>query len=136
MKCDASKQRLVAAYEQFYTNGCKHITYDSTFLNEAELNHSIIELELLICSGCLGQNYLFGSPFKIFTAHKLLLSCFSEEKKSKTTHMWLARWVDRLLTFEYELELIPGKRCDSLKIYPGTPIETLHQCRKWAKLLL
>ena len=126
MKCDASKQRLGAVFEQIYTNGWKLITYVSTFLNEAELNHSIIELELLICSGCLGQNYLFGSPFKIFTAHKLILSCFSEEEKSKTTHKWLVRWVDRLLNFEYELELIPGKRWDSLKIYPGTPIETLH----------
>ena len=39
----------------------------------------------------------------------MLLSCLSEEKNSKTTQIWLVRWLDRLLPFDFEIKHIPGK---------------------------
>ena len=73
-----------------------------------ELKYSINELELLVVVLVVThyQNYLFGAPFKIITDHKALLSCHSEEKKSKITQTRLIRWVDKLLPFDYEIEQV------------------------------
>ena len=56
------------------------------------------------------QNYLFGATFKIVTDQKALLSSLSEAKNSKTTQTRLARCVDCLLPFGYEIEQITGKK--------------------------
>ena len=55
------------------------------------------------------QNYFFRASFKIIRDHKALLSCSPEEKNSKTTQTRLVQWIDILLSFDYEIEHIPGK---------------------------
>ena len=57
-------------------------------MNEAELKHSIKELEMLAVVWAVThyQSNLFGAPFKIITDHEALLSCLSEEKKPKKKH--------------------------------------------------
>ena len=54
------------------------------------------------------KHYLHGQEFKVLTDHQALLSALNETRGNKTYQSRLTRWVDRLLPFNFTIELVPG----------------------------
>ena len=54
--------------------------------------------------------YLFGKTFTVLTDHKALLSVLKSHRSNKSYNSRLARWIDRLLPFDFNIEHIPGTR--------------------------
>ena len=54
--------------------------------------------------------YLKGKHFQILTDHQALLSALRENRGNKTYQSRLTRWADRLLQFDYEIDLLPGTK--------------------------
>ena len=87
------------------------IAYPSGFLNKNEQRYSINELELIavVWPLVLFKNLLYGSHVTLQTDHQALLSTFENNRGNETYQSRLTRWVDRLLTFHFEVEHIAGK---------------------------
>ena len=100
-----------ASIERKHKNTWHTIAFASRFLNEHESKYSTNELELLAVVWSLEhfKHYLYGTEFTLQTDHRALLSALNENRGNKTNQSRLTRWVDRLLPFNFELELIPGK---------------------------
>ena len=111
VRCDASKKGLEACSEQFVNSTWYPIAYASRFLNNLEQRYSTKELELLAVFWALEhfKYYLYGSHFTLQTDHQALLSALKENRGNKTYQSRLTRWVDRLLSFHFSVEHIPGK---------------------------
>ena len=54
--------------------------------------------------------YLFGKTFTVLTDHRALLSVLKSHRSNKSYNSRLTRWIDRLLTFDFNIEHIPGTR--------------------------
>ena len=100
-----------ASIDRKHKNTWHTIAFASRFLNEHESRYNTNELELLAVVWSLEhfKHYLYGTEFTIQTDHRALLSALNENRGNKTNQSRLTRWVDRLLPFNFELELIPGK---------------------------
>ena len=112
IKCDASRAGLGAALEKRSPIGWITIAFASRFLNPKEEQYSANELELLgfVWSVEYFKYYLFGKSFKIITDHRALLSIMKEHRSNKSYNSRLTRWVDRLLSFDFNIEHIPGAK--------------------------
>ena len=112
IKCDASRAGLGAALEQSSPSGWHTIAFASRFLNSNEERYSINELELLgvVWSVKYFKYYLFGKSFTIITDHRALLSIMKEHRSNKSYNSRLTRWIDRLLSFDFNIEHIPGAK--------------------------
>ncbi len=124
--CDASKSGLGAVSEQKQQAIWTPIAFASRFPNAAESRYSTNELELLgvVWSIEHFKNYLLGRAFTVRTDHRALLSALSSNRGNKTSFSRLARWVDRLLPFQFEIEHLAGKDmgwADYLSRHPGAP---------------
>ncbi len=102
------------------------IAFASRFLNPAEAKYSINELELLavVWSVEYFKNYVYGRHFTVRTDHRALLSALKSNRGNKTTFSRLARWVDRLLPYTFEITHIPGKDmgfADYMSRFPTGP---------------
>jgi hypothetical protein len=114
--------------------GCdKPIAYASRTLNEAELNYSTVEKELLaVVWACKHfRTYLLGRRFQIVTDHKGLTWIFNVKDPSSRLMKW------KLLLDEYEIQYRAGMRtcvADSLSRYPiqclNVDLEELTEERK------
>ncbi len=70
------------------------------------------------------KNYLLGRIFVVRTDHQALLSALQSNRGNKTSFSRLARWVDRLLPFTFEVQHIPGQDmgwADYFSRHPGAP---------------
>ena len=54
--------------------------------------------------------YLFGKSFTINTDQQALLSIMKEHRSNKSYNSRLTRWVDRLLSFDFNIEHLPGAK--------------------------
>ena len=87
------------------------IAYASRFLNKAEEQYSIIELELLGVVWALEhfKHYLLGHKFTVQTDHRALLSIL-KERSTKIHQSRLTRWCDKLIPFTLTNDYIPGSK--------------------------
>ena len=111
LKCDASHTGFRAVLEQQYPEGWFPIAYASRFLNEAETKYSTNKLELLSVVWATNhfKYYLLGSKFELITDHTALLSALKPNRANKSRQSRLIRWVDKLLSYTFSIQHIPGK---------------------------
>ena len=85
--CEESHNGLGAVLEQLGTEGWRHISFASRFLNAAEKKYSANELEMLavVWGTKYIRNYILGRSFTVITDHKALISLLNgNNKKNKT----------------------------------------------------
>ena len=56
------------------------------------------------------KHYLFGKSFTIITDLRALLSIMKEHRSNKSHDSRLTRWIDCLLSFDFNIEHIPGAK--------------------------
>ena len=120
IKCDASRSGLGAALEQLTVDGWKPISFASRFLNSSEECYSINELELLgvVWSIEYFKNYLYGKEFTVITNHRAFNSR-------------LARWVDRLLPYQFSIEHLPGAKMGLVDYISRNPYQPAKSVSKY-----
>lgn len=122
---DASQFAIGGILSQGNIGSDKPIAYASRTLNNAEINYSVIEKELLgiIYAVKYFRPYLFGRKFKIVTDHKPLQWLFSlKEPQSR-----LVRWRLKLEEYDYEIVYKKGKNntnADALSRVQIHPLDT------------
>ena len=55
------------------------------------------------------KRYLLGKKFVIVRDHKALSSALERNRSNKSYQSRLTRWVDRLLSYQFEITRIPGR---------------------------
>ena len=75
------------------------------------MKNSINELELLavVWSVELFKNFVHGTTFAVDSNHKALQSVLSANNRNKTFSSLLTRWVDRLLSYDFNVVHTPGR---------------------------
>ena len=111
LKNDASHTGLGAVLEQQYAESWFPIAYASRFLSRAELKYSTNELDLLSVVWATDhfKYYLLGSIFDLITNHTALISALKPNWANKPRQSRLSRWADKLLTYTFTVNHIPGK---------------------------
>lgn len=107
---DASKDGLGAVLTQKDEEGHEHpIIYSSRSLHGSEVNYGISKLELLavVWAVQLYRPYLLGSPFTItiISDHSALNGLL----KTKQPTGILARWIEILAEYDYQIKFRPGR---------------------------
>ena len=88
------------------------------------------------------QNYILGRNFLVVTDHKAVIFLWNGNNKNKTIFSRLTRWLDRLIPFDFQIELKPGAKiglADYLSRHPcneATPISTYDNMFTVAKINL
>ncbi|KAM1376157.1 hypothetical protein ACFX2F_037927 [Malus domestica] len=110
LMCDASDYALGAVLGQRKNKQPHVIYYASRTLNDAQLNYSTIEKELLAVVFALDKfrSYLIGTKFIVFTDHAALKYLFTK-KEAKPR---LIRWM--LLLQEFDIEIRDKKECENV----------------------
>ena len=112
IKCNASRKGLGCALEQRTPKGWHTVAFASRFLNSVEVRYSINELVLLgvVWSIEHFKYYLYGKPFTVITDHRALLSIMRENRATKSYKSPPTSWVDRLLSFDFSIDQLPGSK--------------------------
>ena len=133
IKCDASRSGLGAALEQLTVDGWKPISFASRFLNSSEERYSINELERLgvVWSKEYFKNYLYGKEFTVITDHRALLSILKEHQSNKSYNSRLSRCVDRLLTYQFSIEHLPGAKMGLVDYISRNPYQPAKSVSKY-----
>jgi hypothetical protein len=107
LNCDACAYAIGATLQQDHGNGLQPVAYFSAKMSDAERNYDVREQEFMaLMRACLHwRHYLHGTKFTLLSDHDSL-------KYHKTMpHLTgrLARWIEKMSGFDYELKHIPGK---------------------------
>ena len=80
------------------------------FVNSYEERYSVNELEHLgvVCSIEYYKRYPYCKHFPVTTDHRALLSILKEIRSNKSNNSRLTRLIDRLLSFQFDIEHLPG----------------------------
>lgn len=105
--CDASGEAISGVLSQNRPGEASVIAFESRKLSPQERNYAVYELEMLAIIHCLKvwRCYLEGRRFIVFTDHAAL----KHLKTQKTISKRVARWMDFLASFDFEIEYKPGK---------------------------
>ena len=110
--CDASTSGLGASLGQHSKEGWVAIAHASRFLNSLEETYSVNELELLGVVWAFEpfKYYLYGKHFIVITDHQALINDLNASDRSKTTQSRLIRWIDRLISFHFDIKHMAGSK--------------------------
>ena len=112
---DASRSGIGFCLVQEDTNTGKKtpllIQAGSRFLNQAEKNYAVIELELLAIQWATEKSRLFlaGTDFTIVTDHQPLLGVLNRKNLDAINNVRIQRLMSKLLGYSFKVEWIPGK---------------------------
>ena len=113
MKFDAFREGLGAALEQLDHEGRKTVAFVSRILNLIVSRYRINELEpvgVVWVVDCFKYN-LFGQKYTVNTVHPALLTIMKGYRpKNNSYNSTLTHWVYRFLTFNFEIEPLPGTK--------------------------
>lgn len=103
---DASDVAVSGVLEQDQGKGLQPVAYASMKLTGAERNYAVRDKELLAQLSCMEhfRVYLSGRRFTLRTDHQSLASFDKQELASGR----LARWAQRMASFEYDVVYIKG----------------------------
>ena len=81
-------------------------------MNSCEEQNSVNALEPLgvVWSVEYFKNYLYGKHFTFITVHRAVLSILKEKHSNKSYNSRSIRWIDRLLTFHFDIVHLPGAK--------------------------
>ena len=105
---DASQNALGAVLSQIQDGRERVIAYGSRTLSKAERNYCVTDRELLAVRYFIEyyKQYLMGRKFTVRTDHQALKWLYSmKEPKDR-----IARWLETLSTFQFEVEYRPGAK--------------------------
>ena len=87
------------------------ITCGSRFLNDAEKNYAVVELELLAIQWAVQKCrlYLAGSNFKVITDHQPLIGIMNGKNLDAINNARIQHMMSKLLGYSFKVEWIPGK---------------------------
>ena len=108
LNCDACKYAIGATLQQDHGSGLQPVAYFSAKMTDAERNYDVREQEFMaLLRACLHwRHYLHGTqPFTLLTDHDSL----KYHKSMPNLSGRLARWVEKMAEFDYQLAHIPGK---------------------------
>ena len=108
------------------------VSYSSRSLTKAERDYCVTRKELLAVVESVKhfRYYVHGQKFHIRTDHAPLHSVL----KVKKPEAQLARWIEFLSPFEYEIEYREGQRQTKADAMPRTPCsEGCKWCKEWKK---
>ena len=116
---DASDYGIGAVLSQVQDGEEKVIAYASRALSKPERNYCVTRRELLAIVHFTGyfRHYLYGTHFKVRTDHGSLRWLYN----FKEPEGQVARWIERLNTFDFEIEHRPGRKhenADALSRHP------------------
>ena len=105
---DASNHSVGAVLSQDQGNGERVIAYASAALTPAQTRYCVTRKELLAVVRFTRQfrHYLLGRKFRLRTDHGSLVWLF----RFKTPEGQLARWLEELSQFNFDIEHRPGKK--------------------------
>ena len=133
--CDASTFGLGCVLTQDQQGEEKVIAYYSRIMSPAERRYCTTQKELLaVVQACKTfKTYLLGRKFKIITDHRCLvwLTNFKHPENR------LARWLETLAAFNYNLEYRPGStisHADALSRYPHETSPCPLDCQQCLRL--
>ena len=125
---DASDHGIGAVLSQFQDGVEKPIAFASRTLSKSERNYCVTRRELLAIVEFVKQHrhYLQGTRFCIRTDHAPLRFVV----QAKDPEGQLARWIDYLSTFDFEIQYRPGQRHLNADALSRRPCDV--RC-KWCK---
>ena len=125
---DASDHGIGAVLSQFQGGMERPIAFASRTLSKSERNYCVTRRELLAIVEFVKQHrhYLQGTRFCIRTDHAPLRSVI----KAKDPEGQLARWIEFLSTFDFEIQYRPGQRHQNADALSRRPCDD--RC-KWCK---
>ena len=117
---DASDKSIGAVLSQICDGKEQVIAYSSRTLSKAERRYSVTRKELLAVVTFVRhfKHYLYGRRFLLRTDHGSLRWLFNFKEPERQ----VARWLDILNTFEFDVEHRPGtkhRNADALSRYPS-----------------
>ena len=77
------------------------------------------------------KNYLYGKEFTVITDHRALLSILKEHRSNKSYNSRLARWVDRLLPYQFSIEHLPGAKMGLVDYISRNPYQPAKSVSKY-----
>jgi hypothetical protein len=108
LNTDACKYAIGATLQQDHGNGLQPVAYFSAKMSDAERNYDVREQEFMaLVRACQHwRHYLHGTErFQLLTDHDSLKYHKTMDKMSGR----LARWIEQMSEFHYDLAHIPGK---------------------------
>ena len=126
---DASTFGLGATLEQYTKEWWVAIAYASRFLNSLEQKYSVNELELLGVVWAIEhfKYYLNGKKFTVITDHQTLISAFNASKQSKTSQSKLTKWIDQLISFNFDIKYLPWSEMGLIDYIAGNPVGIVYR---------
>ena len=121
--CKASNQGLGAVLQQKQQDGeWRPMCFASRFLTDFYMVYFNNELELLAIVWAIENfKYVYGVQFKVESDHRALMSVFKLKRGNNTFSSRLSRWVDRLLSFDFEVVHVAGRTLSMAKYLSRQP---------------
>ena len=123
--CDVS---IGAVLSQIQNGVERVVAYGSKTISKSERNYCVTDRELLAVKHfvCYYKHYLLGRKFKVRTDHQALKWLFSlKEPKNR-----IARWIEILSEFNFEVEYRPGKQHSNADAMSRCPNPRDCQCEE------
>ena len=150
LDCDAADDSIGCVLSQKQSNEEKVIAYGSQTLGKSERNYCATDQELLAVKYFMEyyKHYLLGHHFRVRSDHEALKWLFSMKEPKHQ----IARWIEVLSEFDFELEYHPGKKhgnADALSRCPNPrdcscpvaeehvlPCKSCKRCLRKAEIML
>ena len=131
--CDASRDGIGAALKQETRDGWATFAYVSRFLRTSETKSSVNRLELLASVWAIEhfKNYLYGRGPTPIKGHQALVSAVNSNKNNKAYQSRLARWIDRLLPFDFDIKHLSGSKLGLIDYISLHPVGKLQSPVNW-----